>query len=160
MTNFLQETESQSWDERGLSFSSSDVTSDIEGQADTPRLRWESNLVKQARNIIPQIKNEDVAEQVDMLLSTINIIVNVVEQEKVDLSRIPPPHAYIEEDGAVSVEWIFPDFRIGFNIEPNPNDSGWHLVAGKNLGDKTESGQLMDMPKIVYRLFKFILSNI
>lgn len=160
MTNFLQETGSQSWPEEGLSFSSSDMTSDIEGQADTSRLHWKSNLVKQARNIIPKIKNAEVAEQLDVLLSLIDIIVNVEKQEREDSSHIPPLHAYIEEDGAVSVEWIFPDFRIGFNIEPNPNDSGWHLVAGKNLRDKTESGQLEDMPTIVYRLFNFILSNI
>lgn len=160
MTNFLQETDSQSWAERELSFSLSDVTSDIEGQPNNFQLRRESNPVKQARGVIPQIENADVAKQLDRLLLIINAILNVIEKKRTDLSCIPPLHAYVEDDGAVSVEWIFPDFRIGFNIEPNPDDSGWHLVAGKNLGDKTESGQLMDMPKIVSRLFIFILSNI
>lgn len=160
MTNFLQDTDSQSWDEGESSSSLSDVTLGIEGQPDAFKLRRESNPVKQAREVIPQIENADVAKQLDSLLLIINAIVNVIDQKRMDLNCIPPLHAYVEDDGAVSVEWIFPDFRIGFNIEPNPDDSGWHLVAGKSLGDKTESGQLMDMPNIVSRLFSFILSNI
>jgi len=160
MTNFLQETDSQSWPEEVLSFSSGDVTSGIEGHAETFSLRGESNPVKQARHIISQIENTDVAKQVDRLLSFINMIIIAKEQEGVDLSSIPPLHAYVEGDGAVSIEWIFPDFRIGFNIEPNPDDSGWHLVAGKELRDKTESGQLGDMVRVVVHLFTFIFSNI
>lgn len=160
MTNFLQETDSQSWSERDLSFSSSDMTSDIEGQADTFRLRGESNPVKQARNIIPQIDNADVSKQVERLLSFIDKIVKIAEQEEVDLSHIPSLHAYIEEDGSVLLEWVFPDFRIGFNIESNPDNSGWHLVSNKKLGDITASGQLANMGEITILLLDFILSNV
>jgi len=164
MTNFLQETDSQSWAERALSSSLSDVTSEKEGQPDAFRLCREYNLVKQARDIIPQIENTSVAEQLDRLLTIINIvIVGMAKQEEVDLSYIPPLHAHIDEDGSVLLEWAFPDFRIGFNIEQNPENSGWHLVTNKKLGDKTESGQLVDLVKIirtVTSLSVFILSNI
>ena len=160
MTNFLQETDPQSWPEEGFSFSLSDVTLDIEGQADTFRLRGESNPVKQARKIIPQIENAEVAKQVDRLLSFINKIVNIAEQKEVDLSHIPPLHAYVEEDGSVLLEWVFPNFRIGFNIESNPDNSGWHLVSNKKLGDMTASGQLANMGEITILLLDFILSNI
>lgn len=161
MTSFLQETDAQSWPEEELSFSLSDVTSDIGGQADIFRLRGESNPVKQARDIIPQIENATVAKQVDSLLSMIKVIVKLAEQKGVDLSDVPPLHAHLEEDGAVSAEWIFPDFRIGFNIEPNLDDSGWHLVSNKKLGGKAESGQLTDvnMLEIIYQLLDFIRSN-
>ena len=57
MTNFLQDTNSQSNPDEGFSYNNY-VTSDIEGQADTFRLCGESNPVKQARNIIPQIENQ------------------------------------------------------------------------------------------------------
>jgi len=160
MTNFLQETDSQSWSERGLSFSSSDATSDIEGQSDTFRLRGESNPVKQARKIIPQIENADVAKQVKRLLSFIDKIVNIAEQKEVDLSHIPSLHAHVEEDGSVLLEWVFPDFRIGFNIESDPDYSGWHLVSNKKLGDITASGQLANIAEITILLVDFILSNI
>jgi len=160
MTNFLQDTDSQSWPKRDLSFSSSDMTSDIEGQADTFRLRGESNPVKQARNIIPQIDNADVSKQVERLLSFIDKIVKIAEQEEVDLSHIPSLHAYVEEDGSVLLEWVFPDFRIGFNIDSNPDNSGWHLVSNKKLGDITASGQLANMGEITILLLDFILSNV
>jgi len=148
MINFLQETDPQSWTK--------------EGENETFILRGESNPVKQAIGIIPQIEDPNVAKQVRRLLFYINMIIDLSGQasEEVDLSNIPPLYAYVEEDGAVSVEWIFPDFRIGFNIEPNPDDSGWHLVAGKNLEDKTESGQLINIPKTLIKLFTFIFSNI
>lgn len=161
MMEFLQKTNSQSWAEEGTSFSLSDATSDIEGDGKTFRLRGEWNLVNQARAIIPQIENTNVAEQVDRLLTIINvIIVTMAEQKGADLSYTPPLQPHFEEDGSVLLEWTFPDFRIGFNIEPNPDDSGWHLVTNKKLGDKTESGQLVDMIKIVMHLSDFILSHI
>ena len=161
MTSFLQDTDSQSWPEEGLSFSSSDVTSGIEGQANTFRLRGKSDPVKRAIGILPQIENPRVAEQLGNLLSIIDVVVNrIVEQEGIDLSSIPLLHAHVEEDGSVLLEWVFQDFRIGFNIEPNPNDSGWHLLSGKNLRNKTESGQLIDTPKIGSYLYEFIRSSI
>ena len=160
MTNFLQETDSQSWPEEGLSFSLSDVTSDIEGQADNFRLRGESNPTRQARDIVSQIENPCVVEQFDKLLSIIDKTFNIARQREKDLSRIPPLHAHVDEDGSVLLEWILPDFRIGFNIEPNPDDSGYHMVSNKNLGERTESGQLANMHDIIVHLLKFILSNI
>lgn len=161
MTNFLQETDSQSWDEGESSSSSGDVTSGIEGQANTFRLRGKSDPVKRAIGILSQIENPGIAEQLVSLLSIIDVIVNrIVEHEGIDLSYIPLLNAHIEEDGSVLLEWVFPDFRIGFNIEPNPNDSGWHLVSGNNLRNRTESGQLVDTPKIGSHLYDFIRSNI
>ena len=159
MTNFLQDTDSQSRPEEGFSFNNY-ATSDIEGEADTFRLRGESNTVKQARKIIPQIENPCVAKQLDSLLSFVNKIVSTLMQLEEDLNLIPPLHPHVEEDGSVLLQWVFPDFRIGFNIEPNPNDSGWHLVANKKLGDITASGQLTNIGEITIILLDFIRSNI
>ena len=159
MTSFLQDTDSQSWPESGLHFDLKDLTTSEE-QADTFRLRGESNPTRQARDIVSQIQNPNVAEQLDKLLSIIDKIFIVATQRGVDLSRIPPLQAHIDEDSSVLLEWIFPDFRIGFNIELNPDDSGYHIVSNKNLGEKTESGQLMNMHELIIRLFNFIVLNI
>jgi len=125
-------------------------------------LRWEANPTRQARDTVSQIKNSDVTKQLDKLLSSIDKIFNDAPQRGVDLSCIPPLHAHIDEDGSVLLEWIFSDFRIGFNIEPNPDDSGWHLVSNKTLNEYTASGQLADtnMNEIIIRLLNFIHSNI
>ena len=175
MKKFSHRTSSQRRAEQELSFNSSDVTSSIGGlsssssevsiswgmgeQTVRPRLSCESNQVKQARSIIPQIKNEEVAKQVKYLLSIINGIIISREREK-DLSVLPPLRAHVEEDGSALIEWIFPDFRIGFNIEPSPEDSGWHLVSNKKLGDAIASGLLSDkinIVKIVMRLVDYVL---
>jgi len=159
MINFSQDTDSQSRPEEG--FPSNDyVTSNVEGQPDTFRLRRESSPVNQAIKIIPQIKDPNIAKQLDSLLSFVNKIVNTLMQSEKNLNLIPPLHPHVEEDGSVLLQWIFPDFRIGFNIEPNPNDSGWHLVANKRLGDITASGQLTNMGEITIILLDFIRSNI
>jgi hypothetical protein len=159
MTNFSQDTDSQNRTNEGFS-SNNHVTSDIEDQADTIRLSGESDPVKQARKIIPQIENPCVAKQLDNLLSFVNKIVSTLMKSEEDLKLIPPIHPHVEEDGSVLLQWIFPDFRVGFNIEPNPNDSGWHLVANKRLGDITASGQLTNMGEITIILLDFIRSNI
>ena len=160
MTSFFQNTDSQSWPEFDSNFDLKDLTTSIEEQADTFRLRGESNLTRQARDTISQIQNPNVAEQLDKLLSIIDKIFYVAQQGKIDLSYIPSLNAHVDEDGSVLVEWIFPDFRTGFNIEPNPDDSGWHLVSNKALNEYTASGQLADMNEIILFLLKFIFSNI
>ena len=161
MTIFIQDTDSQSWPVSDLHIYLKELTTSTEGQANAFRLRGETNPARQARDIFSKIKNKCVAEQLDKLLSIIDKIFNVSQQQGgVDFSCIPPMHAHVEEDGSVLLEWVFPDFRIGFNIEPDPDDSGWHLVSGKNLRNKTESGQLIDTPKICSYLYDFIRSNI
>lgn len=154
MNNFLQDTYSRSW------FDSKELTTSVEGQADTFRLRGESNPTRQARDIISQIQNPNVAKQLDSLLSIIDNLFYVAKQSKVDISRIPPLRPYIDEDDSVLLEWIFPDFRIGFNLEPNPDDSGYHMVSNKQLRETTTSGQLVDMNGIIVFLLRFIFSNI
>jgi len=160
MTNFLQDTDSTNWPESGLNFDSRDLTTSSERHANTFRLRGESNPTRQVRKIVSKIENSDVIKQLDKLLSIIDEIFNVTQQS-VDLSSIPPLNSHIDEDGSVFLEWIFPDFRIGFNIEPNPEDSGWHILSNKKLGERTESGQLAEnMNVIILRLLDFILNNI
>ncbi len=53
----------------------------------------------------------------------------------------PKPHI-THEDESVLVEWVFPMFRIGFNLEPDPKESGWHIVAGEHLNNVTFSERL------------------
>lgn len=139
---------------------SSDVTTGSSGEIRVFPIRGESDPVKKARDVIPQIKNKTIAKQLDNILLTIHMMVQIAQQERPDIINIPPLLAHIGEDGAVTVEWIFPDFRVGFNIEPNPDDSGWHLVSNKKLNELNASGQLKDIDALIYRLLKFILGNI
>jgi hypothetical protein len=98
-------------------------------------------------------------------LSIIGQMIQLVKQEREgrepnDMPPLPPLRACVDIDGSVLLEWIFPDFRVGFNIEPDPQDSGWHLVSNKKVGEITASGQLTNTSEIVAALLDFILPNI
>ena len=77
------------------------------------------------------------------------------------MGYLPSLQGFNVEDGSILIEWIFGDFRIGFNIEPNPNDSGWYLVSNKNLGEISASGYTsgIEIKNLILWLLNFILSN-
>jgi len=118
------------------------------------------NPVKEAKSIIPKIKNAAVVEQIEKLLLIIQNFVRILQDTRGSVISIPPLHAYIAEKDSVVLEWIFPNFRVGFNIEPNQEESGWHLISNKKLDDATESGPLEKMEEKIQTLFEFILKNI
>ena len=59
------------------------------------------------------------------------------------------------------IEWIFENFRVGFTIEKNSEESGWYLVSGKNLGQINAYGNLnkADDEKLLSWLLVFVISN-
>jgi len=136
------------------------VTTGTSGEVRVFSFWDESNPVREAKMVIPQITNRTVADQVKRLLFTIHLMIEIAKSKRPNLGNIPPLIAHTSEGDAVLIEWIFPDFRVGFNIELNPNESGWHLVSNKKLDEVTASGQLGDMDTIIHTLLGFILSNI
>jgi len=139
---------------------SRDVTTGSSGEISSFSLGGGSSPTREVKAIIPQVKNTIVAEQLDKLLLTISTAIKLVQQSYTDIGNIPPLIAHIDEDGAVLVEWVFPDFRVGFNLEPNPSDSGWHLISNKKFNERTISEQLKDMDDIIPQIVYFISKSI
>jgi hypothetical protein len=164
MTDFPQETDPRTTPHSSHNYpfplGLSDVTSDINGGPESLSFAGESDPLRQAREIVAQIDNECVAEQTERLLSILGQMMQAIKKERPELSDIPPLHAHIDEDGSVLIEWIFPDFRAGFNIEPSPEDSGWHLVSNKKISEIAMSGALANIYERVTLLLNFILANI
>jgi hypothetical protein len=169
MTDLPQETDPRTTPHSSRSYpfpvGLSDVTSDINGGPESLSFAGESDPLRQPREIIPRVDNRCVAEQLERLLSIIGQMIQLVKQEREgrepnDMPPLPPLRACVDIDGSVLLEWIFPDFRVGFNIEPDPQDSGWHLVSNKKVGEITASGQLTNTSEIVAALLDFILPNI
>jgi hypothetical protein len=164
MTISPQETssgsESRSYPESPETTGTGEPTTGIHGQTLSFTLLGEPDPVRPARKVIPQIQNTSVLEQVDTLLSTLRNILTAIQRVRGDLDHIPPLRASLAEGDSVLIEWVFPDFRVGFNIEPNPENSGWHLVSNKNLDELTMSGRLRDVQEVVASLVDFILANV
>jgi hypothetical protein len=49
--------------------------------------------------------------------------------ELIESGVVPKIHTSEDEDGAILIEWVFSDVRIGLNIEKNKKESGWHVVS-------------------------------
>jgi len=121
----------------------------------------DSSLVRGAWDTIHQTENQQVAQEARRLLSIIQEMIASFQRFRFDLGYLPPLQAFNVDDGSVLIEWIFSDFRIGFSIEPNPEDSGWYLVSNKNLGEISASGYTsnIDIKTLVLWLLNFALSN-
>ena len=57
-------------------------------------------------------------------------------------SFLPDLLPWPSDDGSLGFEWIHKDFRIGFNIELDPSESGWHIVTSRKLGGIMVSGSI------------------
>jgi len=56
------------------------------------------------------------------------------------------------EDGSASIEWRFPDRRLAFSFETDPEESGWHFVSSHASGGVLASGQFsgnFDLPVLL-----------
>ena len=70
--------------------------------------------------------------QADSVITAVSAMLRVVyRNDTIPPLKLHPP----DKEGSVLIEWISPDFRFGFNIEPDTKDSGWHIVAGEKFGD-------------------------
>lgn len=120
-----------------------------------------TSLVKPAWDITQKTTNPEVAKEARKLITIIQEMVSSFQEVGLDLCYLPPLHAFNVEDGSVLIEWIFPDFRIGFTVESDPEESGWYLVSDKKLGEISASGYIsnMNIERLILWLLNFILSN-
>jgi hypothetical protein len=120
-----------------------------------------SNILRQSWELVYNLKDSNVAIPSQKLLSTIQNTLYNMQQYQFDLSFIPNLQGKILDDNAILFEFICRDFRVGFVIEPNIEDSNWYLVTSKKLGENSHSGYLYatDLRYLVTHLLQFIIAN-
>lgn len=76
--------------------------------------------------------------------------------------NFPPLLMHSLSDGSILIEWIFPDFRIGFSFELIKEESSWYLVANKHLKEISSSGLLdfTEIDELLINLLNFATSNL
>jgi len=121
----------------------------------------ESRVTEQARALLPSISDRQMAQAVKNLIDTIDEVVYAFVAAGGNIDALSPLRASLPEDGSVSLEWISPDFRLGFNIEPNPDDSGWYIVTSKRLDEIGAYGVLSGLNSrgLIDLVLNFVLSN-
>lgn len=121
----------------------------------------ESSLLKEVWTASNQAPHQKVATEARKLLSIFQEIFSMFREFEIDLTHLPPLHAFNADDESLLIEWIFRDFRVGFTLEPEREESGWYLVSNKNLGEISASGYIssIDAKRLVLWLFNFVLTN-
>ncbi len=71
--------------------------------------------------------------------------------EAFDTSGAPDLHLAEADDGALLVEWVFADRRLGFSFEKQPEESGWYFVLSNGSSERYEAGTLdqVEMRRLV-----------
>ena len=74
------------------------------------------------------------------------------------MNSLSPISAVFAEDGSVLFEWISDDFRIGFLIETDPDESHWYLVSNSKFNGLSAAGNLsdIDLKPLLKWLFYFV----
>ena len=167
MTNYVQETSTNIVYELPDSIVYSfGIQLDNETVAQKPHGRYiafplELDLLKSAWDLVGKLEDHSIYQQAKNLLSVIQQTIFTFEQLQFNLGYIPCLQAVMPENSTILFEWIFRDYRIGFNIETNPHESGWYLITNRTLGEISASGFTsgIDLNALVLWLLNFILSH-
>lgn len=118
------------------------------------------DILGDARRALRQINDQPIAERFAPFLTTIQELLLQLQQRGFDLQSMPRLHAHLPNDGSVVLEWILNDYRLGFTIEQDTNDSGWYLVSNRRMGEIMASGALTQVDReVIDSWLHFILGN-
>ena len=92
----------------------------------------ENDLIRPALEVVQQIENADIASQAKEILLVLQRTITTFYYG-FTFDQLPSLHAVNVEDGSTLIEWIFDDFRIGFSVEKESDESSWYLVASKKM---------------------------
>ena len=102
----------------------------------------EMEIVKPVLVIIEKNQNPEVVNSARSLIRQIQEVILSLKSPLFDLEYLPSMRAFIDEDSSIVIEWIFANFRVGFTIELDSNESGWYLIAKRELGEINASGYI------------------
>ncbi len=119
------------------------------------------SLISEALESIQNLEPSSNTSYAKNLLYDLRDIINAFEFSNYYLSDVSPLYAYRNDDGSLMIEWIFDNFRIGFDFEENHEESGWYIVSNNGNGYANASGLLQnsDTDKILLWVVYYILLN-
>ena len=117
----------------------------------------EKSIIRPVINSISKIENHDVAIRAREFINDFQTALETQNQLQVEF--LPPLYLFPVDDGSSLIEWIFDDFRIGFSIDPVPNESSWYLATNKELGQISASGYLNSENFILIQWLLHFISN-
>ncbi len=117
-----------------------------------------SDAIHSAKSFVRQVTEEPLRIRATKLLSSLHSVLSLLHQGGADSILLPNLSPSRDNDGSLLFEWTHPNFRIGFNVDQDPAQSGWYLVTGHELGDIAASGHVseMELDHLALRLVRFM----
>jgi hypothetical protein len=94
-------------------------------------------------------------------ISLLDKLLKYVRKSGMSPHNLPPVYTYSSEDGSLMLEWIFQQFRIGFSLEQEEEESSWFLVSTADYGGVQVSGVLekVEIDPVMAWLVAFVTNN-
>ena len=122
-------------------------------------IRHRHRIINEAFLSLKNYDNEIQKKQAAKILSLIGVTINQMELRE-DIFLSVPEIKLFNDDGSLLLEWIFPEYRIGFCIDDDENKSSWYLVSKETNGGINTFGLLRLINKnILVWLFMYIIIN-
>jgi len=120
-----------------------------------------SFITEQARSVLRKEIDPNVGKNLQKVISIIDNILDSYVATGNETSNIQPIKAAVNEDGSVALDWISPDYRLGFSIEKEFAESGWYLATTKRINEMGGYGHFSDQnnKEITSLLINFLFSN-
>jgi hypothetical protein len=120
------------------------------------------NIFREVNSALFHIEDKQVRETTSKFLTTFQNIF-VLNRERIQSSsqHLPPLRIRYLDDNSVLIEWIFKDFRIGFSIETQEDESSWYLISNSNLNETNAGGVLRrsEIESFLSTLLLVVLAN-
>jgi len=116
-------------------------------------------ILKTARKTANELTDKIIIDQSQLLLGAIDeFLTATYSAQVVSPALLPALQAFWTEEGSLVLEWIMPNCRLGFSLDPNPAESSWYLITDATLGEIAASGflQIATLKPLVRWLLTFL----
>lgn len=121
----------------------------------------ENDLIRPALEVLQQTEDADIASQAKEILLILQRTITTC-YHGFTFDQLPSLHAVNVEDGSTLIEWIFDDFRIGFSVEKERDESSWYLVSSKKITEMNAYGYISsgnEFEKLIMWLLYFVITH-
>jgi hypothetical protein len=92
--------------------------------------------------VVQSLRATDIGCRAGDFITDLRGLLTTFEQAGIDVGRFPTLGAFVLDDNSLLFEWAFTDFRLGFSIEAEAQESCWYLVTMQPNGGVQASGMI------------------
>ena len=142
---------------------SSDYEQNEDITPDLPYFRLLPSGINIFQNVYPLYSqlDKELAKNTQSFITCFLEILTALNNQNAISNNLPQLVFTPFDDNTLLIEWIFKDFRIGFSIDKNPQESNWYLTTNEKFKELTltETMDALHPEEPLKRLISFALQN-